>query len=96
VAGAKVTATEVRTQQKLTATTGEQGAYALIGLRVGAYSVTIEAPGFSRFVQDGVVIDAALRSTVDATLTVGSVNEVINVAAETTGPGLFALLPAVR
>jgi hypothetical protein len=84
VAGASVTAFDSRTNQKVTAVTGDKGSYALMGLRVGSYSVTIEAQGFRKFVQDGVKVDAALRSTVDAVLTLGSLNEVVNVAAETT------------
>lgn len=84
ISGAVVTATSVQTGRKLSATTGERGSYVLVGLGVGTYSIAIEANGFSNFVQDGVKVDAALRSTVDAVLTLRSVKEVINVAADIT------------
>jgi hypothetical protein len=84
VPGAAVTAVEIHTGRKLTTTTGEKGSYALVGLRVCAYVVTVEAQGFRKFVQEGVTVDAALRTTVDAILTIGATSEVVNVTAEAT------------
>ncbi len=84
VAGASVAAFDSRTSRKVATVTGDRGSYALVGLPVGSYSVTVEAQGFRKFVQDDVKVDAALRSTVDAALTLGSINEVVNVAAQST------------
>ena len=84
IAGATVTAADARTGRGVSTTTGEKGSYALVGLRVGTYAVTVEAQGFRKFVQEGVTVDAALRSTVDAILTIGAMTEVVNVTAEAT------------
>ena len=84
VSGASVSAIAALTGEKFSTVSGEKGAYTLVGLRVGTYTVTIEAEGFRKFVQEEVRVDAALRTTVDAGLAIGALTEVVNVAADTT------------
>ncbi|HVH72322.1 MAG TPA: carboxypeptidase-like regulatory domain-containing protein, partial [Candidatus Dormibacteraeota bacterium] len=51
VAGAKVTAVNVGTNEHYSATTGEDGSYTLTFVREGTYTITVERAGFARSVQ---------------------------------------------
>ena len=83
------------------ATTGSAGTYAVTGLTPGVYSVTIEATGFKKSVQDGIHIDVTVTSTVNATLSTGQASETVEVTADaialnTTQPQLGSTIePAV-
>jgi hypothetical protein len=61
--------------------TDSYGAYSAPLLRVGHYSVTIEAPGFKQFTQTGIELNVNDRLTVDAALQVGGASEVVTVQA---------------
>src|SRR4051812_5282629 len=58
-----------------------KGYYIFPQLFVGKYSVTVEQTGFKTFVQKGITIDAQSKLTIDVTLTLGSLNERIEVEA---------------
>ena len=66
IPGSKVTAVETGTRDTHTATTNEQGYYAIEFIRVGTYSVTAEAAGFQTLTKwrraVGVAGDDALIS----------------------------------
>jgi hypothetical protein len=63
--------------------TSTAGSYTIIDLIPGAYKVKIEKTGFQTFVADGVAVEpGGKRSTIDAALTAGGVNEVTEVTAE--------------
>lgn len=81
VPGAKVTATSIQTGVARTAETGANGNYILTNLPVGFYEVSVEGTGFKRFVRTNVKVDAASRTTLDATLELGAVTETVNVTA---------------
>jgi hypothetical protein len=53
VAGAKVIAVNVATNERYS----EEGAYTLTFIREGTYTITVEHAGFSRSVQEGIVVD---------------------------------------
>src|SRR5205823_14762879 len=57
VAGAKVTAVNVATNEHYSATTGEDGSYTLTFVREGAYTITVERAGFAKSIQQGIVVD---------------------------------------
>lgn len=68
VTGATITFTNEETNETRTATSGEDGQYALSSLRPGAYRVQVEGSGFQKFVQrttllvnQEVRVDAALE-----------------------------------
>ncbi len=63
-----------------TAFTDGSGRYGLEGLRPGTYTVTFTLPGFSTFVREGIEIATGFSANVDATLTVGSVEETVTVS----------------
>src|SRR6266436_4281145 len=81
VSGADVTVTNTATGETRTAKTSAQGDYAITELPAGAYDVTIRQPNFKEYVSKGVQLFVSSTATVNATLTVGSVNEQVTVEA---------------
>jgi len=81
VADAKVTVTNVETGISTSRQTDSTGRYVITNLIPGTYSLSVEAPGFRRFVQENVVlrVDSAVR--VDPRLDLGAVTEQVLVSA---------------
>lgn len=65
-----------------TAVTDGQGAYSIIDLRPGAYTVTFTLSGFKTARQEGVQLPSAFIATVNAQLEVGAVEETITVTSD--------------
>src|SRR5690348_7707986 len=63
--------------------TDATGAYRLENLPPGTYSVKVEAGGFSAYSVTGIVVKAALESTANASLEVGSISNTVTVEAST-------------
>ena len=63
-----------------TAFTDGSGLYGLEALRPGTYTVTFTLPGFSTFIREGIEIATGFSANVDATLTVGAVEETVTVS----------------
>lgn len=82
VPGAGLTLCELATGLAHTATTGLSGQYVFVGLRPGAYALTAEAQGFSRFVREGIELRTGERIRVAVALAVGSVTETVTVRAD--------------
>ncbi|HMD48102.1 MAG TPA: hypothetical protein VKG79_03350, partial [Bryobacteraceae bacterium] len=61
--------------------TGDRGEYRTPPLRIGEYTISIEAAGFKRFNQRGIVLDIGDVRQVDAVLEVGQVSDSVNVEA---------------
>jgi hypothetical protein len=84
VAGATVTITDTdRNHVARTVTTSSSGDYSAPLLPVGHYSITVEASGFQKFMQTGIVLNASDKLTYNPALQVGSASQVVNVQAET-------------
>src|SRR5918999_1343575 len=79
IPNAAVTARHVETNTSRTAQTNEEGRYRFESLPVGSYEVTVEAPGFAKYVQSGITLLLNQSAVVDVSLKVGSVQEVITV-----------------
>jgi hypothetical protein len=79
VANANVTATNVGTNAQATATTNSEGAYRIIGLIPGNYTLTVESPGFRKATTPPQEIDVATTRTVDVALQVGQSTETVTV-----------------
>ncbi|MGA8272022.1 MAG: carboxypeptidase regulatory-like domain-containing protein [Candidatus Sulfotelmatobacter sp.] len=82
VSGASVLATDIQTGVQTTQKTDAKGFYNLPTLAVGTYNLEITQAGFKTYKQTGVVIDANSALRVDASLSVGSINEKIEVSTE--------------
>ena len=68
IPGASVTATNEGTgAQNHTATTGA-GEYTIPELPAGTYSVTVEAPGFTKLIHSGITVSVNLNVRLDLTL----------------------------
>ena len=80
VSGAKITAKNAETNLTYTGETNNAGLFALRGLPVGAYAVTIEASGFSKLQIANVKVSTGLETNLGIrALAVGKAEEVVNV-----------------
>ena len=61
--------------------TGEDGNYTFSNVRIGSYTVTAEAPGFSKAVAKDITVNVNARQRVDLMLQVGAVTETVEVTA---------------
>ena len=78
---ATVIATQVESGQNATAISSESGAFLLPNLPVGAYAIKITAAGFETYNRTGVVLQVSNDIEVNAPLSIGSTNTVVNVDA---------------
>src|SRR5260370_855375 len=60
----------------------ETGNYTLTQLPAGMYELTVELPGFKKYVRQGVTVQVSTTLRIDATLEVGVASEEITVAAD--------------
>ncbi len=81
VAGAKVTATNQGTGIVYEAVASGVGYYRVSELPPGNYTVTVETPGFKKFISEGVAVQAEQPRGFDVTLEVGAVSEQVTVTA---------------
>lgn len=72
VTGATVTITNVDTNFTQSVKTDSIGTYVLRPLPIGKYALAIDASGFNRYLQKGIVLTANLSATQDVSLTVGA------------------------
>ena len=63
-----------------TVVTDNQGRYTITDLRPGTYRIAFTLPGFTTFVQEGIDLPSNFTATVNATLTVGALEETVTVA----------------
>ena len=82
IPGVKITAQETETGLSRTAETNATGSYLFPVLRPTTYVITAEAIGFRTFSQTGLVLDASSSVTLNITLDVGDVTEVVEVEAD--------------
>jgi len=62
-------------------TTDGEGRYSIVDLRPGTYTVTFSLPGFSNVVRHGVELQSGFTASINATMSVGSVEESVTVTA---------------
>src|SRR4029079_12484345 len=84
VPGAEIKATQTDTGVVRTTNSGADGTYALANLAIGPYRVEVSKPGFSTYVQTGIVLQVASNPTLNVSLKVGAVSESIQVEDNTT------------
>jgi Carboxypeptidase regulatory-like domain/TonB dependent receptor len=93
VPNAKVSVTEDATGVVNPTTTNDAGLYSVPTLRPGNYTVTVEASGFGKVEQKGVVVNPGSPTVVNLSLQVGNVNQTVEVTA--TAPLLQTESPAL-
>src|SRR5579864_7923205 len=82
ISGASVVATNTQTGVKTTVTTDAKGFYSLPVLAVGTYDLQVSQIGFKSYTRTGLVIDANSALRADAALSVGTINEKVEVSTE--------------
>lgn len=71
------------TKDEYTATTNNEGFYSFQFVRVGVYAVTASAPGFQTLTKKGILVEENQSKRTDFVLTLGRVEQVIEVTAGT-------------
>lgn len=79
VAGAKVTVVNAATAFTSETPTSQEGAYYIPYLTPGTYRITVESPGFKKYVRDAVVIRTGEIPRIDIQMEVGGVTETVQV-----------------
>ena len=82
VKDAKVTATNVQTNESRETVTGGEGSFTFPQLQAAAYQVKVEASGFKTATVNDVKVGVAMTRTVEVQLEVGGVGDVVTVSAD--------------
>jgi hypothetical protein len=86
VPGATITATGADTGIVYKTTSTSEGVYRIPNIQVGAYNITVEAPGFKTSEQKGLIVQINTTAALDVVLQPGEVKETVTVVAK--GPTL--------
>src|SRR5258708_496841 len=78
----KIVATQVATGAKSTTVSEASGEYTIPFLAPGEYSISAEAPGFKRFVRNGITLSVSEHPVIDIRMEVGAVTESVTVDAQ--------------
>src|SRR6185436_2751875 len=86
VAGAVVPNAAVVVKNKATgaessATTDSSGYYTFASLPVGAYTITIELPGFKKAILENINLEVGQKARIDSSLEVGALSESVVVGS---------------
>ena len=73
----------IATNEIATTITDTQGGYTVPFLRPGNYSITVEAPGFKKYVREGLTLNVGQTAGINIALEVGAASEQITVTGET-------------
>ncbi len=82
IAGAKVTAKNVNTGEISESISSGTGNYVLVGLRVGAYEISSNVPGFKGWTRGPITLSSNDNVRIDMALTVGATSEQVRVTGE--------------
>src|SRR5215469_8269725 len=77
ILGALVTLTNTDTNVARSTTSSTGGGYAFVELSPGTYALTVDAKGFRKYEQSGVVLRVDLPATVNIRMQVGTTSEVV-------------------
>ena len=82
VAQAKITVRALDTNQTFTAVSNDAGFYAVPSLPPGQYELSVSSAGFGTYTRTGVVLTVGQTATINVTLKVAAVKEVVVVSTE--------------
>ena len=99
--GVEVTATHIDRGTVRTAVSNETGSFVLPNLALGPYTLEASLPGFSTFLQTGIVLQVGASPVINVVLEVGQVAQTIEVQAdalmvETRNTGIGQILDNTR
>src|SRR2546426_2724083 len=81
VPGAKITITNVGTNESRSVIVNDNGEYSILQLTPGQYSLTAENAGFNSVRRSGIVLETNQQARFDISLKVGSLTEEVHVSA---------------
>src|ERR1700735_3893253 len=81
IAGANVTITNDATSVAQTLRSSATGTYVFEAVNPGSYTLMVDAPGFRRFISQGIPAHTQESRTIDVPLAVGAVGQEVSVAA---------------
>ena len=81
IPSATVTATNVGTGLKVSATSTGDGSYRIAPLPPGSYTLSVQANGFQTYLQQGITINVDTPATQNISLKTGNVEETVTVTA---------------
>ena len=81
VPDAKVVLTNEGTNNAFTAMTTSAGVYAFESVQLGSYTLTVEKPGFKKFISRSNVLSAGQPLTINVDLAIGNAQETVEVFA---------------
>lgn len=82
VPSVSIVLTNQATQYSYRTTTNDQGNYLITTVEPGTYSLTAEASGFRKQVQEGIPVQTGEKMTFDLRLEIGAITETVTVRAE--------------
>jgi outer membrane receptor protein involved in Fe transport len=82
VPGASVKIVNLGTNAERTVVTSADGNFEITQLVPGNYRLEVEATGFSKYVQEPVVVNVLQRTSVNPELKVGNIGEIVNVTGD--------------
>ncbi len=83
VPGAKVTITNIGTNEKREVASDAAGNYRVISLMPASYKLDVEKPGFKHFTRPAVVVSVGGETRIDVSMAVGAATETVQVTSET-------------
>ena len=83
IPNAPVVVTDTSKGTTVAATSNESGEFRVEHLIPDAYSVTVDQPGFKKYEQTGIQVNADSSTKIDAVLSIGTAGEVVTVNADT-------------
>src|SRR5262249_59232110 len=84
VPNATVTAINTETNARVEGRSSSDGKYVVSPLLAGRYLLEANAPGFKRFIQDGIVLQVQQQARVDIILALGEVSDSVTVTSDAT------------
>ncbi|HWE49896.1 MAG TPA: carboxypeptidase regulatory-like domain-containing protein, partial [Bryobacteraceae bacterium] len=93
IASAKITANNDATGVASTSVTTDTGSYTIPAVQPGTYTISVEAAGFQKAVQKGVLVSPGVTTTASLALQVGNASQTIEVTA--AAPLLQTESPAI-
>src|SRR5271155_962397 len=82
VQAAAITAKQTETGLTRAVVTDRQGEYVLVELPIGHYQLEVHAPGFQKYLQQGILLDVNETATVSVRLTLGAETQQVKVSAD--------------
>ena len=82
VPNAAITATNAASGAESKTTSTGTGNYTLPSLPAGIYTLSVEVPGFKKFVQQNIEVQVSITNRIDVALQIGAASETVTITAE--------------